>query len=289
MGKKKKKDAAPPQPKVPAELMADLALLQDRQAVDGDKAMACSRLGAFAAAADVQRNDLGAAGCIEMLVAQLVVSREPIPRSLRTGAAAAVTLAARKQCEEQITYALRQLSANNPLSIAYDNAARVVDAGGPSSGVMALLALLQAPGKHCHVPTVTCKEHAVACLCNLAKKNKYREAIVACGGVDSLIYLLRDDAEISSASLRRDAAFCLGGIAFCHEANKRAVIQAGAVPVLEAIVQDMNEPRSIGLGDGAAAQARRTAEYALKNILEPPRLPAQPPPSGATAPLEKKT
>jgi hypothetical protein len=310
MPKKKKADSGPPKPKVPPETLAAVAILSDANATADEKAMAAHRLGAFASAADVQRNDLGSVGAVEALTQALMLLAEPLPRNLRQiaaggtpsgsfsaggscssagGSAAETLLAARLNFAEQAAYALRQLSANNPLSVAYDNVGKIVAAGGAAIFVE----WLRPPSKHRMPASDTLKEHVVACLCNMAKKNAYREAIAACqGGIEALVTLVGNRDGRSTVSMRRDAAFCLGGLSFCHEPIKALIVEAGAVPVLNAIIAppvSSGPPAHEGLSDQhQAAQLQQVAGYALKNILEPPRLPPAPSPAVAADVAPKK-
>ena len=94
---KKKKDAGPPKPKIPPEVMADIDALSVDHIPYATRAEMCQRLGTFASAADVQRNDLGAApGCIGSLVTLLAQFKAPA-ESLASSASAATS---RQACEE---------------------------------------------------------------------------------------------------------------------------------------------------------------------------------------------
>ena len=293
MPKKKKADSGPPKPKVPPETLAAVAILSDANATADEKAMAAHRLGAFASAADVQRNDLGSVGAVEALTQALMLLAEPLPRNLAAGgtpsgscsaggscssaggSAAESLLAARLNFAEQAAYALRQLSANNPLSVAYDNVGKIVAAGGAAIFVE----WLRPPSKHRMPASDTLKEHVVACLCNMAKKNAYREAIAACqGGIEALVTLVGNRDGRSTVSMRRDAAFCLGGLSFCHEPIKALIVEAGAVPVLNAIIAppvSSGPPGHEGLSDQhQAAQLQQVAGFPRVRSEEYPRATA---------------
>ena len=295
MGKKAKKDAGPPKPKVPVETLTDVAILTDDAAPVEEKANSAFRLGAFASAADVQRSDLGATGAIEALTQALKQLAEPLPRNLRpttgskTGSGslskhAASVVAAQLRFAEQAMSALRALCANNPLSTAYCNAGKIIDAGGAAI----LVEWLRPPAagvKHRMPASDALREQAVACLCNLTKKHRFREAIVDCRAVEPLVAIAGNQDGRSTARMRRDAVFCLGGLSFCHEANKAALIEAGAVPVLQAILDGGTAASPPTTSEDA--QLQQVAAYALKNVLEPPRVLAEPT-AAAESTMKKK-
>ena len=160
------------------------------------------------------------------------------------------------------------LHRSNPLATAYDNVAAIIAAGGVPP-IVALLLPGRTSGPSCS--TEPCKEHVAACLCNLAKRNAYRMAIAQAGGVAALLALARDGRSENQVT---HAAFALGGIAFCNEANKAAIIAAGGVDVLSEIAKT-----------AASRAQQQTAAYALKHVLAPP--PA-PPPEVAPAEAPKK-
>lgn len=154
-------------------------------------AKACDDVAAFAAVADVNRQDMADAGVIAPLV-ELVSNGTPTYKA-------------------KATYAIRALAYNNPWGGAYRNTSVIAAAGG----VPPLVALLR-EAAHAAV-----HEDATGALCNIADNTATRTAIAQAGGIASLIALVASE-RVELAVL---AAYTLGKVAFSHEQNQSAIVK----------------------------------------------------------------
>ena len=223
MGKKKGKEPAA-KPLDPELLDAIVCIKSDSTTTDS-KLLALRKIGAAACGKDCVRMDLVKDGILEPLLHLL---DNGVPRE-----------------KEMATYALRHLSAGNFLQIAYDNPTAIVMVGGAR-----LLVGLLASGE-----TDVQKEHAAACLCNLASKTDNRTALLQQGAIPALLAAIRNDSEFVAIQ----AAFALGSIAFSHPENRKAIRAAEGLEALTGLARRFPESSKI----------QQVTQYALHNVNEP--------------------